>query len=75
MSGLSRMRLTEERKSWRKDHPYGYGFIKLSWALILIVQVCRKARKERRRLDESDVVECRGTRQERDSMGEWLIQA
>ncbi|ORY83092.1 ubiquitin-conjugating enzyme 9 [Protomyces lactucae-debilis] len=24
MSGLSRMRLQEERKQWRKEHPYGF---------------------------------------------------
>ena len=24
MSGIAAMRLVEERKSWRKDHPFGF---------------------------------------------------
>ncbi len=25
MSGLAQKRLMEERKTWRRDHPYGFG--------------------------------------------------
>lgn len=25
MSGIALTRLSEERKAWRRDHPYGYG--------------------------------------------------
>jgi hypothetical protein len=46
MSGIARGRLTEERKSWRKNHPhvctnhYFYSFLVLSFESVIVLSIC-----------------------------------
>ncbi len=49
MAGISAARLTEERKAWRRDHPFGFiavneSFIYIRFNYVLFLETSKKSR-------------------------------
>jgi hypothetical protein len=48
MAGISAARLTEERKAWRRDHPFGFiavneSFIYIRFNYVLFLETSKKS--------------------------------
>jgi hypothetical protein len=74
MSGICRPRLAEERKQWRKDHPFVRGSVcsDILWALIgQFTGILREAYQVSRWFHESDGM---GGRNTREGWGERVLR-